>query len=79
MIAHPDMRPFIVCGGGEQYDIGVTSHSRQAPQRGVTDGNWDEVGSHFLGVCPKARQLIALPRRRKRWAAADREPIDKKL
>ena len=61
--------------GGEQYNIVVTFHSRQAEQWGVTDGSRAEVESYFEGICPKARQLIALPRSWRRWATADREPI----
>jgi salicylate hydroxylase len=62
--------------GGEQYNVVVTFHSRQPEQWGVTDGSKDEVESYFQGICPKARQLIDLPRSWKRWATADREPID---
>jgi 3-hydroxybenzoate 6-monooxygenase len=61
--------------GGEQYNIVVTFHSRQQEQWGVTDGSKEEVESYFQGICPKARQLIELPRTWKRWATADREPI----
>ncbi|MDO8906172.1 3-hydroxybenzoate 6-monooxygenase [Hydrogenophaga sp.] len=62
--------------GGEQYNVVVTFHSRQAEQWGVTDGSKEEVESYFQGICPKARQLIELPKTWKRWATADREPID---
>ena len=62
--------------GGEQYNIVVTFHSRQQEQWGVTDGSKEEVESYFQGICPKARQLIELPKSWKRWATADREPID---
>ncbi len=61
--------------GGEQYNIVVTFHSRQQEQWGVTDGSKEEVESYFQGLCPKARQLIELPKTWKRWATADREPI----
>ncbi|MFN9746959.1 MAG: 3-hydroxybenzoate 6-monooxygenase [Betaproteobacteria bacterium] len=61
--------------GGEQYNIVVTFHSRQQEQWGVTDGSKEEVESYFQDICPKARQLIELPRTWKRWATADREPI----
>jgi hypothetical protein len=33
------------------------------------------VQSYFQGICPKARQLIDLPKSWRRWATADREPI----
>ena len=61
--------------GGEQYNVVVTFHSRQQEQWGVTDGSKEEVESYFQGICPKARQLIELPKTWKRWATADRDPI----
>ncbi|PQA80839.1 3-hydroxybenzoate 6-monooxygenase [Limnohabitans sp. TS-CS-82] len=61
--------------GGEQYNVVVTFHSRQQEEWGVTDGSKEEVQSYFQGICPKARQLIELPKTWKRWATADREPI----
>jgi 3-hydroxybenzoate 6-monooxygenase len=61
--------------GGEQYNVVVTFHSRQAEEWGVREGSKEEVQSYFQGICPKARQLIELPKSWKRWATADREPI----
>ena len=61
--------------GGEQYNVVVTFHSRQQEEWSVTDGSKEEVESYFQGICPKARQLIELPKTWKRWATADREPI----
>jgi 2-polyprenyl-6-methoxyphenol hydroxylase-like FAD-dependent oxidoreductase len=61
--------------GGEQYNLVVTFHSRAPEQWGVREGSPEEVQSYFEGVCPRARQLIELPRSWKRWATADREPI----
>lgn len=61
--------------GGEQYNVVVTFHSRQQEEWGVTDGSKEEVQSYFQGICPKARQLIELPKSWRRWATADREPI----
>ncbi len=61
--------------GGEQYNIVVTFHSREKEEWGVTDGSKEEVLSYFQDICPKARQLIELPKTWKRWATADREPI----
>ena len=61
--------------GGEQYNVVVTFHSRQQEAWGVTEGSKEEVQSYFQGICPKARQLIDLPKTWKRWATADREPI----
>jgi 3-hydroxybenzoate 6-monooxygenase len=61
--------------GGEQYNVVVTFHSREPEQWSVREGSRDEVQSYFAGICPKARQLIDLPKDWKRWATADREPI----
>ena len=61
--------------GGEQYNVVVTFHSRESEEWGVRDGSKEEVQSYFQGICPKARQLIDLPKTWKRWATADREPI----
>ena len=61
--------------GGEQYNVVVTFHSREAEEWGVREGSAAEVHSYFQDICAKARQLIELPKSWKRWATADREPI----
>jgi 3-hydroxybenzoate 6-monooxygenase len=61
--------------GGDQYNVVVTFHSRDQEEWSVREGSRDEVLSYFEGVCPRARQLIELPKDWKRWATADREPI----
>ncbi|HEV8312893.1 MAG TPA: 3-hydroxybenzoate 6-monooxygenase, partial [Burkholderiaceae bacterium] len=61
--------------GGEQYNVVVTFHSRETEEWSVREGSREEVQSYFEGICPKARQLIDLPKDWKRWATADREPI----
>ena len=61
--------------GGEQYNVVVTFHSRQQEEWSVTEGSAAEVLSYFDGICPRARQLIELPKSWKRWATADRDPI----
>jgi salicylate hydroxylase len=61
--------------GGEQYNVVVTFHSREVEQWSVREGSRDEVQSYFEGICPRARQLIDLPKDWKRWATADRDPI----
>ena len=63
--------------GGEQYNVVVTFHSREAEEWGVREGSAAEVHSYFQGICAKARQLIELPKSWKRWATADRDPIDR--
>jgi len=62
--------------GGEQYNVVVTFHSRKPEEWGVTDGSREEVQSYFKEVCPRARQLIDLPKSWRRWATADKEPIE---
>ncbi|MDV2438923.1 3-hydroxybenzoate 6-monooxygenase [Acinetobacter gerneri] len=62
--------------GGKEYNVVVTFHSREKEQWGVKDGSKEEVLSYFQGICPKARQLIELPKSWRRWATADREPIE---
>lgn len=61
--------------GGEQYNVVVTFHSRDVESWSVSQGSAEEVKSYFDGICPRARQLIDLPKDWKRWATADREPI----
>jgi salicylate hydroxylase len=61
--------------GGEQYNVVVTFHSRKVEEWGVTEGSAEEVQSYFKDICPKARQLIDLPKSWKRWATADRDPV----
>jgi 3-hydroxybenzoate 6-monooxygenase len=61
--------------GGEQYNVVVTFHSRDAEEWSVREGSREEVLGYFEGICPRARQLIELPKDWKRWATADRDPI----
>ena len=61
--------------GGEQYNVVVTFHSRNKEAWSVREGSREEVQSYFEGICPRARQLIDLPKDWRRWATADREPI----
>ncbi|ODT38000.1 MAG: salicylate hydroxylase [Lautropia sp. SCN 70-15] len=63
--------------GGEQYNLVVTFHSRQQETWGVTDGSPEEVNSYFDGICDRPRRLLKLPKSWKRWATADREPIER--
>ena len=61
--------------GGEQYNVVVTFHSRDKEEWSVREGSREEVQGYFEGICPRARQLIDLPKDWKRWATADRDPI----
>jgi 3-hydroxybenzoate 6-monooxygenase len=62
---------------GHQYNLVVTFHSRKSEEWGVTEGSREEVLSYFQGIGRKPRQLLDLPKSWRRWATADREPIDK--
>ena len=63
--------------GGEQYNVVVTFHSRGPETWSITEGSRAEVQSYFTEICPRARQLIDLPKNWRRWATADREPIER--
>lgn len=62
--------------GGEQFNLVVTFHSRKPEVWGVTDGSREEVLSHFDGIHALPRQLLDLPQNWRRWATADREPVE---
>jgi salicylate hydroxylase len=62
---------------GQQYNLVVTFHSRDEEEWGVTDGSKEEVLSYFEGICPRARQMLHLPKTWRRWATADRNPLEK--
>lgn len=61
--------------GGDQYNLVVTFHSRQAETWGVTEGSREEVLSYFTAIHPLPRQLLDLPRSWRRWSTADRDPV----
>ena len=63
--------------GGEQYNVVVTFHSRETETWGVSEGSQEEVLSYFAGIYDQARQLLHLPKSWKRWATADRAPIER--
>jgi len=62
---------------GQQYNLVVTFHSRDEEEWGVADGSKEEVLSYFDGICPRARQMLHLPKTWRRWATADRNPLEK--
>lgn len=63
--------------GGEQYNLVVTFHSREKEEWSVTEGSREEVLSYFQGIDASPRRLLELPKSWKRWATADREPVEK--
>jgi len=62
--------------GGQQYNLVVTFHSREPETWGVRDGSKEEVLSYFDGIHPLPHQMLDRPTSWKRWATADRDPIE---
>ncbi len=62
--------------GAAQYNVVAIFHSRRQEEWGVKEGSEEEVRSYFNGICPQAYQLIDALRSWRRWASADRDPID---
>ena len=63
--------------GGDEYNLVVTFHSREEEEWGVREGSQEEVMSYFEGIHASPRRLLSLPKTWKRWATADREPVEK--
>ncbi|MBA3479349.1 MAG: 3-hydroxybenzoate 6-monooxygenase [Lautropia sp.] len=61
--------------GGDQFNLVVTFHSARQEVWGVSDGDQQEVLTHFQGIHPLPHRLLDLPKSWRRWATADREPI----
>ncbi|WP_321964880.1 3-hydroxybenzoate 6-monooxygenase [Paraburkholderia sp. J7] len=62
--------------GGRQYNLVVTFHSREQEVWGVRDGSKEEVISYFQGIDALPRQMLDRPTSWKRWATADRDPVE---
>ncbi|WP_427307903.1 3-hydroxybenzoate 6-monooxygenase [Cupriavidus sp. H39] len=63
--------------GGQQYNLVVTFHSREKEEWGVKDGSKEEVLSYFEGIHPLPHQMLDRPSSWKRWATADRDPVER--
>lgn len=63
--------------GGQQYNLVVTFHSREREEWGVKDGSKEEVLSYFEAIHPLPHQMLDRPSSWKRWATADREPVER--
>jgi salicylate hydroxylase len=63
--------------GGQQYNLVVTFHSREQEVWGVRDGSKEEVLSYFDGIHPLPHQMLDRPTSWKRWATADRDPVER--
>lgn len=61
---------------GQQYNLVVTFHSREQEEWGVRDGSKEEVLSYFQGIHPLPHQMLDRPTSWRRWATADRDPVD---
>lgn len=62
--------------GGKQYNLVVTFHSRNEEKWGVSDGSKEEVMSYFEGIHERPRQMLDRPTSWRRWATADRDPVE---
>ncbi|WP_150697933.1 3-hydroxybenzoate 6-monooxygenase [Pandoraea terrae] len=62
--------------GGQQYNLVVTFHSRETETWGVREGSKAEVLSYFDGIHPLPHQMLDRPTSWKRWATADRDPVE---
>jgi len=62
--------------GGKQYNLVVTFHSKEQEEWGVTEGSKEEVLSYFEGIHPRPRQMLDRPTSWRRWATADRDPVE---
>jgi 3-hydroxybenzoate 6-monooxygenase len=63
--------------GGRQYNLVVTFHSRDKEEWGVREGSKEEVLSYFDVIHPLPHQMLDRPTSWKRWATADREPVER--
>ncbi|CAG2142198.1 3-hydroxybenzoate 6-hydroxylase [Cupriavidus yeoncheonensis] len=63
--------------GGQQYNLVVTFHSREQESWGVREGSKEEVLSYFDGIHALPHQMLDRPTSWKRWATADREPVER--
>jgi 3-hydroxybenzoate 6-monooxygenase len=63
--------------GGQQYNLVVTFHSREQEEWGVREGSKEEVLSYFDGIHPLPYQMLDRPTSWKRWATADRDPVER--
>lgn len=62
--------------GGKQYNLVVTFHSKEQEEWGVTEGSKEEVLSYFEGIHSRPRQMLDRPTSWRRWATADRDPVE---
>lgn len=62
--------------GGQQYNLVVTFHSRENEEWGVTDGSKAEVLSYFKDIHELPLQMLDKPDSWRRWATADRDPVE---
>ncbi|MEA2814771.1 MAG: 3-hydroxybenzoate 6-monooxygenase [Rhodospirillaceae bacterium] len=61
---------------GDQYNLVLTFHSDKRETWGVSEGDQEEVMAHFVGIDERPHRLLSLPKSWKRWATADRAPLE---
>jgi salicylate hydroxylase len=62
--------------GGDKFNIAATFHSARPETWGSMDGDPAEVRQHFRTTCAQVQQLLRIPKAWKRYATADRDPIE---
>ena len=55
----------------------VTFHSRETEEWGVSEGSQAEVLSYFKGIHELPLQMLDKPDSWRRWATADRDPVER--
>ncbi len=61
---------------GDKYNLAVTFHSDKSEEWGVMDGDAAEVQRYFASTCEQLQAILRIPKEWKRWATADRDPIE---
>ena len=67
----------IHCAAAGSTTLVVTFHSREKEEWGVREGSKEEVLSYFEGIHPLPHQMLDRPTSWKRWATADRDPVER--
>jgi 2-polyprenyl-6-methoxyphenol hydroxylase-like FAD-dependent oxidoreductase len=63
--------------GGDRFNLAVTFHSDRPEQWGSMDGDPAEVQRYFRATCEETQRILRIPKAWKRYATADRDPIER--
>ncbi|MBT2300264.1 3-hydroxybenzoate 6-monooxygenase [Variovorax paradoxus] len=63
--------------GGDKFNLAVTFHSDRPEEWGSMDGDPAEVQRYFRPTCDAVQQILRIPKAWKRYATADRDPIER--